>query len=159
MSSLKIATVQQPDRLISYWLKEKRVVSCILFFGLLFNGGTVLGPILQGRLIDTLVSAAPLQSVVRQIFLFAGAVVLIQTARFFKRFYVRRFANSTSASMRLMVYNRIIQQPIQALDQENVGNLMTRVVADVELCVEGKRSHGIGSGAELQPSLRRHGFR
>jgi ABC-type multidrug transport system fused ATPase/permease subunit len=52
---------------------------------------------------------------------------------------VRKFANKTSATMRRMIYNHLINQPVSELDQENTGNLMTRTISDVDLCVEGMR--------------------
>lgn len=139
MKELKIEPIKNPNQIKSYWLKEKKVVFLIVFFGTIFNVSTVLSPILQGKLIDSILNNAPLKTVVFQIELFISAILFIQIARFFKRFYVRRFANSTSATMRLMIYNNIMNKDICELDNENMGNLMTRVISDVELCVEGMR--------------------
>lgn len=55
-------------------------------------------------------------------------IFTIQLLRYFKRFYIRRFANSTSATMRLMIYNNIIHKSTSELDNENTGNLMTRAI-------------------------------
>lgn len=41
--------------------------------------------------------------------------------------------------MRLMIYNNIIHKSTAELDNENIGNLMTRAISDVDLCVEGMR--------------------
>ena len=41
--------------------------------------------------------------------------------------------------MRLMIYNNIIHKSTSELDNENTGNLMTRAISDVDLCVEGMR--------------------
>lgn len=54
---------------------------------------------------------------------------------FLKRFYVRRFANNTNATMRIMIYNNIMSKSINELNDENRGNLMTRVIPDVDLSV------------------------
>lgn len=139
MRALKIESMKEPNIIKNYWLKEKKVVAMIIFFGITFNGATVIGPILQGKLIDSILNKDSLNIVFMRIALFIGAIAFIQFARFFKRFYVRRFANSTSATMRLMIYNNIMNKDINELNDENMGNLMTRVISDVELCVEGMR--------------------
>ena len=139
MRALMIEPMKEPNLIKNYWLKEKKVVAMIIFFGIAFNGATVVGPILQGNLIDSILNKESLHIVFIRIALFIGAIAFIQLARFFKRFYVRRFANSTSATMRLMIYNNIMSKDINELNDENMGNLMTRVISDVDLCVEGMR--------------------
>lgn len=139
MAKLKIEPMKQPDRIINYWKKEKFVVFCIVLFGLSFNISIILGPIFQGKLIDSIVRGDSLLSVIHLACVYVGLIGMIQTLRYFKRFYIRRFANSTSASMRLMIYNTILHKSLPELDGENMGNLMTRAVSDVDLCVEGMR--------------------
>ncbi|WP_298846361.1 ABC transporter ATP-binding protein, partial [uncultured Clostridium sp.] len=38
-----------------------------------------------------------------------------------------------------MIYNNIMNKSIEELDKENIGNLMTRAISDVDICVEGMR--------------------
>lgn len=139
MAKLKIEPIEQPDRIINYWKKEKFVVACIVVFGLSFNISMVLGPIYQGKLIDAVARGDSLTAVARLAATYVSTIGMIQLLRYFKRFYIRRFANATSAAMRLMIYNNIMHKEAAALDTENTGNLMTRAVSDVELCVEGMR--------------------
>lgn len=139
MSKLKIEPMKQPDKIISYWKKDKFVTACIVIFGLLYNISLILGPIYQGKLIDSIAEESRLSLIIRLSVIFVVFIFLIQLFRYFKRFYIRRFANSTSASMRLMIYNHIMHKNASELDNENIGNLMTRAVSDVDLCVEGMR--------------------
>lgn len=139
MAKLSIEPVKHPDRIINYWKKEKLAVAYIVAFGLTFNISMVLGPIYQGKLIDSIVQGDTLPMVARLAVTFVALIGAIQLLRYFKRFYIRRFANSTSASMRLMIYNNIMNKSTSQLDRENIGNLMTRAVSDVDLCVEGMR--------------------
>lgn len=139
MTKTKIKPIKNPDRIISYWKNEKYAVTLIIFFGIIFNSATVLGPIYQGKLIDSILGGDTLSTVVYLSTIFVAIVGSIQLMRYFKRFYIRRFANSTSATMRLMIYNNIMNKSITELDSENIGNLMTRAISDVELCVEGMR--------------------
>lgn len=139
MKRLKIKPVEHPDRIVQYWKKESFVVACIVFFGIGFNTATVLGPVFQGRLIDSLASGGSLDSVLSLALTFVSIIAAVQLMRYFKRFYIRRFANSTSASMRLMIYNNMANRSASSLNSENMGNLMTRAISDVDLCVEGMR--------------------
>ena len=108
MEKLKIEPMKQPDKIINYWKKEKFVVACILIFGLTFNSATIVGPIYQGKLIDSIAGGSSLSSVVILVGTFVSLIGIIQLLRYFKRFYIRRFANSTSATMRLMIYNNLM---------------------------------------------------
>lgn len=139
MSKLKIEPMKNPDKIINYWKKEKFVVACIIIFGLSFNGSMILGPIYQGKLIDSIAGGDNLNTVLKIAATYVALIGTIQILRYFKRFYIRRFANSTSLTMRLMIYNNIMNKNISELDNENTGNLMTRVISDVDLCVEGMR--------------------
>jgi ATP-binding cassette, subfamily B, multidrug efflux pump len=139
MSKLKIEPMKQPDKIINYWKKEKFVVSCIIIFGLAYNISIILGPIYQGKLIDSIAGGYNLHSVLILAATYVALIGTTQLFRYFKRFYIRRFANSTSATMRLMIYNNIMYKSTSELDNENTGNLMTRAISDVDLCVEGMR--------------------
>lgn len=139
MKDMKIEPIKNPDKIISYWKNQKFVVALITFSGLVFNTGTVLGPIYQGKLIDYILRGDSLSTLIVLGFKFVAIIVTIQLMRYFKRLYIRRFANNTSVTMRLMLYNNIMNKSIIQLDDENVGNLMTRAISDVELCVEGMR--------------------
>lgn len=139
MKDMKIKPINEPDKIISYWKNEKFVVALITFSGLVFNAGTVLGPIYQGKLIDSILRGDSLSTLIVLGIKFVAIIVTIQLMRYFKRLYIRRFANNTSATMRFMLYNNIMNKSIIQLDDENVGNLMTRAISDVELCVEGMR--------------------
>lgn len=139
MSKLKLSPIEHPDKMSSYWKRQWKVISAVVFFGIIFNGFMSIGPILQGHLIDTIVSQNPFAKVLLQAGLFIGVILFIQIMRFFKRYYVRLFANRTSAAMRMMLYNNIMNQDIPKLSKERTGDLMTKAGSDVDICVEGMR--------------------
>jgi len=139
MENLKIRPMKEPHKIINYWKQEKLVVAWIVVSGLIYNISIVLGPIYQGKMVDTIVRHDDLLMVAETASIFIFAIFLTQLFRYIKRFYIRRFANSTIATMRLMVYNNIMHKSTADLDEENTGNLMTRAISDVDLCVEGMR--------------------
>lgn len=139
MPKIKIEPIKHPDKIINYWKKEKLVVTFIILFGLLYNVGMILGPIYQGKLIDAMAQEQSLSVIIRLAITFVLLILVIQIFRYYKRFYIRRFANSTSATMRLMIYNTILHKSSNELNKEITGDLMTKAISDVELCVEGMR--------------------
>lgn len=139
MAAPRFDPVSQPGRISSYWKREWKVAAAIVFFGVAFNGSMSAGPILQGRLIDTLVAHSPMRTVALQAGLFAGTILLIQVMRYFKRYYVRLFANRTAASLRLLIYRSIMRRNLSELSGENAGDLMAKAVSDVDICTEGMR--------------------
>ncbi len=139
MAKLTIEPMKQPNKIINYWKKQKLVTACIVIFGLTCNSAIIAGPIYQGKLIDSIIGGYKLSHVLILAATFVSIIAMIQLMRYFKRFYIRRFANSTSATMRLMIYNNIMHKSTVKLDDENMGNLMTRAISDVDLCVEGMR--------------------
>lgn len=139
MSKIKIEPIKHPDKIINYWKKEKLVVTFIILFGLSFNIGMILGPIYQGKLIDAMAQEQPFSAITLLAVTFVLLILAVQILRYYKRFYIRRFANSTSATMRFMIYNTILHKSTKELNQEVTGDLMTKAISDVELCVEGMR--------------------
>jgi len=136
---MKIKPIKQADKIINYWKNEKFVVLCIVFFGITCNTLVVFGPVYQGKLIDAIVRGDALSAVLLLSAAYVGVILLVQVLRYYKRFYIRRFANINIASMRLIIFNNIMHKSLSDLDDESSGNLMTRCISDVDLCVEGMR--------------------
>lgn len=131
--------IKDPAHLVNYWLREKKAVAIIVISGLLYNIGLLIGPVWQGKLIDAIADKEALKGVISLAVLFVLIIAGVQIARYFKRFYVRRFANRTNAVMRFMIYNNIIHKNERELQSENLGSLMTKSISDVDACVEGMR--------------------
>lgn len=134
-----VEPIHKPDHIFEYWKREKFIVACIVVFGLGFNGASVVGPIFQGRLIDSLIGGDSFSQLGLVALTYILIIAGIQVMRYFKRFYIRRFANKASAVMRFMIYNNIMHKSFEELDKENTGDLMTKAMSDVDLCVEGMR--------------------
>jgi ABC-type multidrug transport system fused ATPase/permease subunit len=128
--------VKDPANPKSYFAKEARLVTLFSLCGIFFDGGLSVIPILQGRMIDSVVNRQGLPAVWRTTGLFLAAVVGIQALRVGKRFFVRRFANKTRATMRLMVYHDMIHH---REGTETPGELLSRAIGDVDITVEGMR--------------------
>ncbi|NLH01204.1 MAG: ABC transporter ATP-binding protein, partial [Clostridiales bacterium] len=139
MAKLNLSPVHEPQKIKSYLKREWKVLAAVTVTGVLFNGSMPYAAVLQGRLIDAVASRSALSAVLYRALIFAGAVLFIQTMRGLKRYFVRLFANRTSASMRRMLYNSIMSRDISELSGISAGELMNRAVGDVDICVEGMR--------------------
>lgn len=139
MKKKNIDVIKNPDKMISYWKNQWLIVLGIFISGIIYNGSMSLGPILQGKIIDKILEGEEKLVIVKWIGVFLAAIFIIQFMRFLKRYFVRNFANRTSATMRLMVYNNIINRSVNDLLDEKAGDLMTKVISDVNACTEGMR--------------------
>ncbi|MEG1519534.1 MAG: ABC transporter ATP-binding protein, partial [Clostridia bacterium] len=130
---------KKDNKISGYFKADAKVLAVVIIAGLIFNIGVVLPPIFQGKLLDSVIGGFSWQVIITNAVIFLGAVVIIQTARYFKRFYVRRFANNLSYKLRMIMYNNLVNMPIDVVEKQSESELMTKCVGDVEIFVEGTR--------------------
>ena len=132
-----------PDRVLSYFRLEWLPLAFVTLSGLVYNIGLLATPWFEGRLAQCLAdilgggeTAAKMAVLVPAYIL---VTLLVQAARFVKRFYVRRFANNINRRMKGILYANLVRQSRAALEKEGAGELMTKAISDVDDCVEGMR--------------------
>ena len=132
-----------PDRVLSYFRLEWLPLAFVTLSGLVYNIGLLATPWFEGRLAQCLAdilggseTAATMAVLVPAYIL---VTLLVQAARFVKRFYVRRFANNIDRRMKGILYANLVRQSRAALEKEGAGELMTKAISDVDDCVEGMR--------------------
>ena len=139
MRNSPIKSIKNPDKIKNYWIKEKKSVILLTLFGILYDVGMVARPIYQGKLIDALIAKVNFNNLIKLSLTFIFIIGMVQFFRYLKRYYVRQFANATTATMRFMIYNNILHKEEKELNDENMGSLMTKAISDVDVCVEGMR--------------------
>ncbi len=139
MRNSPIKAIKNPDKIKNYWIKEKKSVILLTLFGILYDVGMVARPIYQGKLIDALIAKVNFNNLIKLSLTFIFIIGMVQFFRYLKRYYVRQFANATTATMRFMIYNNILHKEEKELNDENMGSLMTKAISDVDVCVEGMR--------------------
>ncbi|MDD7202699.1 MAG: ABC transporter ATP-binding protein [Spirochaetales bacterium] len=107
--------------------------------GIVFNLGQSVVLVMQGKLIDTVSERSPFPVVLRATGFLLLMVLFFQGCRYTKRFAIRHWANRTIARMRQEVYDHLVTQSLSELEQEQIGDLMTKAVGDVDISVEGIR--------------------
>jgi ATP-binding cassette, subfamily B, multidrug efflux pump len=132
-----------PDRIGSYFRLEWVPLTFVTVSGLIYNVGLLAGPWFEGQLTQCLANilggyeAAGAMTVL--VLAYIAVTLLVQGARFIKRFYVRRFANNINRRMKVVLYANLVRQSRSALAHQGAGELMTKAISDVDDCAEGMR--------------------
>ena len=133
----------QPDSIAAYFRLEWLPLTLITLSGLAYNVGLLAGPWFEGRLAQCLADIlGGRETAAAMTALAAGYILvtlLVQAARFIKRFYVRRFANNINRRMKGVLYANFVRQSRGALEKQGAGELMTKAISDVDDCAEGIR--------------------
>jgi len=133
----------RPDRVLSYFRVEWFPLLLVTLSGLVYNIGLLAAPWFEGRLAQCLADILGGSEAAAQMALlvlaYIAVTLLVQAARFIKRFYVRRFANNINRRMKGILYANLVRQSRAALEKEGAGELMTKAISDVDDCVEGMR--------------------
>ena len=133
----------QPDSIAAYFRLEWLPLTLITLSGLAYNVGLLAGPWFEGRLAQCLADIlGGCETAAAMTALAAGYILvtlLVQAARFIKRFYVRRFANNINRRMKGVLYANLVRQSRGALEKQGAGELMTKAISDVDDCAEGIR--------------------
>ena len=132
-----------PDRILSYFRLEWLPLAFVTLSGLVYNIGLLATPWFEGRLAQCLADILGGSETAAKMAMLVPAYILVtllvQAARFVKRFYVRRFANNIDRRMKGILYANLVRQSRAALEKEGAGELMTKAISDVDDCVEGMR--------------------
>ena len=133
----------QPDRVLSYFRAEWRVLLAVTVSGLIYNIGLLAGPWFEGRmtgcLVDIFKGFGRFQDMLTLVLGYAVILAVVQTARFIKRFYVRRFANNVNRRMKQTLYSSLVHKSRASLREEGEGSVRTKAILDVDDCAEGMR--------------------
>lgn len=139
----KTKKIKHPDRISSYFKVEWLPLLFVTISGLIYNVGQISTPWFEGRLAqclsDILKGNEEATKMVLLVFIYLAVTLLVQIARFFKRFYVRRFANNINRQMKGIIYANLVRSNRVTLEKEGAGELMTKAISDVDDCVEGMR--------------------
>lgn len=133
----------RPDHISAYFRIEWLPLALVTVSGLIYNIGLLATPWFEGQLAqclaDILDGSATAAAMAILVLTYVLVTLVVQAARFIKRFYVRRFANNINRRMKGILYANLVRQSRAALEKEGAGELMTKAISDVDDCVEGMR--------------------
>lgn len=135
--------IENPERITTYFRLEKWTLAVITVTGIFYNAGMTAGPWFEGqlaqRLVDIIAGKKTFSDMVLLALLYAAVIFAVQTMRYVKRLFVRRFANHINRDMKQILYRSLVHKKKEELEKESVGAMMTRAISDVDVCVEGMR--------------------
>jgi len=123
-------------KLSAYVFKYKKEFWLQAVGGILYNTVIVFGAVFLGRTIDAAGQVYKNQATVdvfySNLMMFLGFTLIFQLARYFKRFYMRILVNQMSCDIRAGLLKNIFAMPLSALSGEKTGDLMSRMIGDVD---------------------------
>ena len=132
-----------PNKVSSYFRAEWPSLTFVTLSGLFYNVGLLATPWFEGRLAqcltDILGGYQTADAMAMLVLAYLFVTLVVQGARFIKRFYVRRFANNINRRMKGILYANLVRESRTSLEKEGAGELMTKAISDVDDCVEGMR--------------------
>ena len=107
----------QPDRVLSYFREQWKVLLVVTISGLIYNIGLLAGPWFEGKmtgcLVDILKGLGQFSDMLVLVLGYVMAIAVVQIARYIKRFYVRRFANNVNRRMKEILYASLVRKAVQ----------------------------------------------
>ncbi len=132
-----------PDRILSYFRAEWLALCFVTVSGVIYNIGLLASPWFEGQLAGCLAEILngrkTAEAMAKLVLAYLAVTLTVQTARFIKRFYVRRFANNINRRMKGVLYANLVRQNRAVLEKEGVGEVLTKTISDVDDCAEGMR--------------------
>ena len=139
----QISEAVKKDQILYYFKTQWPVLLAVMFSGLIYNLGLLAGPWFEGRmtgcLVDILGGKAGYRDMLALVTAYVMSIAIVQISRYIKRFYVRRFANNVNRDMKETLYHSLVHRSRAELEEEGVGNVMTKAILDVDDCAEGMR--------------------
>lgn len=129
--------------ILYYFKKEWKSLTIVTITGLIYNFGLILGPYFEGKLTQSIYDYfqqyITFHSILKIVLLYSFSISIVQISRFYKRNYVRIFANNTNKRFKQKIYQNILYAPRLQINQEQTGALLTKAVIDADDCSEGIR--------------------
>lgn len=136
-----IKKIVHPDKVMSYFKPEKKILLLIAIGGTGFNAGMIAGPYFEGRLAqclyDCIQGQATSADMLKLAAVYLAVIFFVQLMRTLKRFSGARLRNDLSRNMRHTLYNGIVHFTREEAEKESTGAIMTKAVADVDATATG----------------------
>ena len=126
-------------RLLSYARPYRGYLALALLFAILQVTLTLLGPVLVGRGIDLVVGPGQVdfRGLVPLLGALAATIALGALFQWLMALYTTRLTQGTVKGLRVDVFRHLQEAPLATLDRHAHGDLMSRVVNDVEQIADG----------------------
>lgn len=130
---------RRENQIKNYFLENKLLIFGIIISGLFFDGLMCIVPLVLGDAINSFSNQEKYSIILYKCLILLGLVLFVQINRFFKRYFVRLFANKITFAMRSKAIDSFLYQPIENIKDENKADLLNKNLSDIADCAEGIR--------------------
>lgn len=127
------------DKISTYFKLNKKPFILATISGIFYNVLMVFVPIVQGKLINAFKEQKDTKYIILFALSFLLFVAFIQVNRFFKRYYVRDFANRITLQMRKVCFRNLILSDINDINSSSKGDIVNKNLSDIKDSAEGIR--------------------
>lgn len=127
------------DKLSTYFKLNKKSFIIATITGIIFNGLMAFVPLIQGKLIDAYKLQNDTHYIIYLALSFLAFVIFIQINRYFKRYYVRDFANRMVLEMRLISFQNLIRDDIEEFSKTSKADIINKNLSDIKDTAESVR--------------------
>lgn len=139
MKAIAINEKKDYGKISTYFLTEWPLILGLCITGCLFDGLMSFIHTYLGKIINMAEQGNPVNDVLVNGFYFLALVLFIQVNRFFKRYFVRLFANKTTYKMRKISFDYLLHSSQNVISEHSKGDILNRNMTDIEDTVEGLR--------------------
>lgn len=127
------------SKIRTYFYLNKKSFILATITGIIYNVLMVLVPLLTGKLIDLFKAQEDTIKIITYALSFLIFAIFIQVNRFFKRYYVRDFANKIVLQMRQVSFENMMSSSIEEINAASKGDIMNKTLSDIKDSAEGIR--------------------
>ncbi|MDR0861977.1 MAG: ABC transporter ATP-binding protein/permease [Oscillospiraceae bacterium] len=119
-------------RILGYIMKFRAVMGIAALCAILATAITITGTRLNGYIVDTFIAEKNVRMLGIVCLIMAGMYIVSVTAVYVQNMIMIRVAQDTSKNLRRDLFNRIIKLPLKFFDTNSSGDIMSRLVNDVD---------------------------
>ncbi|MDR0859370.1 MAG: ABC transporter ATP-binding protein/permease [Oscillospiraceae bacterium] len=119
-------------RIVGYLMKSRVVMCFAALCAVLSTVITIAGTRLNGYIVDTFIADKNVRMLAAVCLCMAGMYIISVIAVYVQNVIMIRVAQDTSKTLRRDLYNRILRLPLKYFDTNSSGDIMSRLVNDVD---------------------------
>ncbi|MDR0904895.1 MAG: ABC transporter ATP-binding protein/permease [Oscillospiraceae bacterium] len=119
-------------RILGYLMKFRIVMGIAALCAILSTAITITGTRLNGYIVDTFIADKNVRMLGVVCLIMAGMYIVSVTAVYVQNMIMIRVAQDTSKNLRRDLFNQIIKLPLKFFDTNSSGDIMSRLVNDVD---------------------------
>ena len=126
-------------RIVGYLKGYRFYLVCALLFAVASVGLTLYAPILTGQAVDLIVGQGNVdfERLIVLVVIFIAIITVTGVLQWIMSLFINRISYGISRTLRKEAFEKLINAPLSKLDRHSRGDLISRIVNDVEIVSDG----------------------